>query len=289
MNAFLNLGSDSPAAPASQSEAAKQRLLAVRGEPLAVVAWHRPLFLHYELDPGAVRQQLPRAFELELWQGRAIVSLVALTKRQFRPAESAPLWARLLPWLNEQRFFNVRTYVRHGDESGVFFFWSWLSRPWRLPLPDRPLGVTCAFADSSYQHRHESGELRGVVAAQLGRERFEYEAQFSPEKAWAACPAGSLAEFALERYTGYFWHGGSSRVFRAWHPPWPQTIVEAVIKETGLLARRFPWLVQARLIEANYSPGFDDVWIGRPHTLGAARPSRRPRNHHGASAFFEMP
>jgi len=284
----MNMGSIHGLAPASLSEVAKQRLLAVPGEPLAVVEWHRPLFLNYELDPDAVRRQLPRPFELELWQGRAIVSLVALTKRRFRPTDTAPLWASLLPLLTGQRFFNVRTYVRHREEPGAFFFWSWLSRPWNLPLPDRPLGLTCAFADSTYQHRHESGELRGVVAAKAGLERFVYEARFAPENGFAPCPPGSLGEFALERYTGYFCHRGAGRVFRAWHPPWQQAIVKAGIEEDGLVTRTFPWLHEARLLEANYSAGFADVWLGRPQALGSTTRNDR-RRRHGASSFFEMP
>ena len=219
-----------------------------------------------------------------------IVSLDALTKRHFRPTATAPVWARLLPLLAEQRFFNVRTYVRHREEPGAFFFWSWLSRPWNLPLPDQPLGLTCAFADSTYQHHHESGELRGVVSAKAGYERFAYAALSAPEKAFHPCPPGSLAEFALERYTGYYWHRGAGRVFRAWHPPWSQATVEAAIEEDGLVTRAFPWLREARLVETIYSPGFADVCLGRPRTLDTtSRNNRSQRPRHGARSFFEMP
>jgi hypothetical protein len=97
-----------------------------------------------------------------------------------------------------------------------------------------------------------------------------------------------LAEFALEHATGYFWHRDAGRVFHAWHPPWTQIGVEVQIKDDSLVTRAFPWFGQARLLAAHYTPGFDEVRIGRPLPLDkTARPRRA--HHHGASAFFEMP
>jgi uncharacterized protein YqjF (DUF2071 family) len=268
--------------------AAGQRLgLVSKGEPLLVLQWHRVLFFHFEVAPELVRAYLPEPFELELYQGKAIVSLVALTKRHFRPVTAAPLWTKILSLLTEQRLFNVRTYVRHRGERGAFFFWSWLSRPWGWPLPDRPLGLTCAFAKSHYDHRHETGELRGVVAKGTAA-RFAYQSRIDPRTVFAPCPAESLAEFTLEHVTGYFWHRHAGRVFRAWHPPWSQTAVETQITDNSLVLGSFPWLREARFIAAHYTPGFEKVVIERPVPLNAPLHARHG-HHHGASAFFEMP
>jgi uncharacterized protein YqjF (DUF2071 family) len=279
---------DNPASVAAMPAAERQRL-AVKDEPLLMVQWHRVLFLHFAVEPSIVQAHLPGPLDLELYQGQAIVSLVALTKRHFRPLAGAPLWTRCLSLLTEQRLFNVRSYVRHHGKPGAFFFWSWLSRPWSLPWPDQPLGLTCAFADSRYEHRHEAGDLRGVVAKGTAS-RFVYEAHMDPHAVFAPCPPASLAEFALEHTTGYFWHGGAGRVFHAEHPPWSQIAVNVRIKDHSLVTGKFPWLREARFLAAHYTPGFDEVRIGRPILLDPrARVSRPHQHHHGASAFFEMP
>jgi len=257
-------------------------------EPLLVVEWHRVLFLHFAVEPHIVRAQLPPPFELELYQGKAVVSLVALTMHRFRPVPSAPLWTKLLWLLREQRMFNVRTYVRHRGEPGAFFFWSWLSRPWGLPLPDRPLGLSCAFAKSRSEQRDESGDLPGVVENAKAAMRFAYEARIDPLAVFAPCSPSSLAEFALERYTGYFWHRGGSRIFRAWHLPWMQSEANVTIKDNSLIIGAFPWFQTARFIRAHYAPGFPEVQIGRPVWLDPRARANRT-HHHGASGFFEMP
>ncbi len=271
----MNAGLGDKVDSTPRTDAAKERLLAVKGEPLLFLEWHRVLFFHYQLDPAVVQAQLPAPFELETHEGKAIVSLVALTKRRFRANRSAPLWAKLITLIPEQRLFNLRTYVSHHDEPGAFFFWSWLSRPWGLPWPARPLGLSCGFAQSRYWHEQERGELRGSVVGSEKGGRFIYSARLPRHAGFGPCTSGSLAEFALERYTGYFWHRGQGRVFRAWHPPWLHAPVEAHIEEASLVLRAFPWLKHGRFAEAHYAPGFADVWIGRPHALGA--PTAEPR------------
>jgi uncharacterized protein YqjF (DUF2071 family) len=259
------------------SDAAKRRLLSVKGEPLVFAEWYRVMFLHYEVEPSVVCAQLPPPFGLELYQCKAIVSLVALTMRRFRANPGAPFWAQIFAAVSEQRFLNLRTYVRHDDEPGAFFFWSWLSRPWGLPLPRGPLGLTCDFAESEYHHEHEKGGLWGVVRGRANCGRFAYRGHIKPDQSFGSCIAGSLAEFALERFSGYFWHRGAGRVFRAWHPAWLQAPIEIEIEDDNLAVCAFPWFAGARFIEAHYAPGFDEVWIGRPHRLPA--PASRRRDH----------
>jgi len=258
-----------PRKQADWSDAAHRRLLSVRGEPLVCAGWYRVVFFHYEVEPSVLNAQLPPSFGLELHQERAIVSLVALTMRRFRANPVTPIWARFFAAITEQRFFNLRAYVRHGDEPGAFFLWSWLSRPWGLPLPSRPLGLTCGFAESEYHHEHKGEGLQGVVRGRANCGRFAYHGHLAPEQNFGPCSSGSLAEFTLERFTGYFWHRGAGRAFRVWHPPWRQAPLEIEIEDESLAVHAFPWFAAARFIEAHYAPGFDDVWIGRPHRLPA--------------------
>jgi len=129
--------------------------------------------------------------------------------------------------------------------------------------------------------------IRGEVRSSTCAGRFEYEGMCKPGADLRPCAPDSLAEFALERGTGFFMRGEKAFLFRAWHPPWQQTDIEVSIKEDSLIAARFPWFKQARFADANFAPGFERVWLGRAHRLdkvSALKPKRR-----ALSSFYEMP
>src|SRR5438445_251338 len=52
-------------------------------EPLLVSNWERALFIHFEVDAGALQAEVP--FRLDLREGKAYVSLVAFTMGRMRP------------------------------------------------------------------------------------------------------------------------------------------------------------------------------------------------------------
>ena len=252
-----------------EADIAKQRLLAVRGDPLVHVEWHRVLFLNYLIAPAIVRPFIPRAFDLDLYNDQACISLVRVIMRNYRRPSNAPLWGTVFGALKEQCFLNFRVYVRHHDEPGAFFRWGWLSRPFGLPIPDQPLGLTCAFAD------FQEGRVTGRDGA------FAYDLTPVGVRT-ATCAPGSVGEFALERYSGFFAHRAKDYVFRAWHEPWLATPADVRIDDLSLITNRFPWFKQARFVDAAYSPLADPVWLGRAHRL--------PEDHHHRSRpFLELP
>jgi hypothetical protein len=53
----------------NSSVAARRRLLSVKGEPLFYADWLRVLFIHFEVDAGALQREVP--FPLDLREGRA--------------------------------------------------------------------------------------------------------------------------------------------------------------------------------------------------------------------------
>jgi uncharacterized protein YqjF (DUF2071 family) len=181
--------------------------------------------------------------------------------RRFRPCRRLST-AWLFRPIKRQRFLNLRTYVRVNGESGALFLWGWLSRPLGALLPPSLLGLPCAFTSLSYEHEYGTGHLRGTASKGFG-----YNASLDPAVHFEACPAGSLAEFAMERYTGFFLRSQEARVFRAWHPPWLQAPIEVTLEDINLVTARFPWFRKSVFAGAHFAPGFQDVWLGRPHRL----------------------
>jgi len=267
-------GSNSP------NNLAPQRPGTADGEAMLITEWADTLFLQYFVEPSEVQRQLPPGFELELYDGQACVSLVAVTMKRFRPvlAWSPASLLRLIP---SQRFLNFRTYVRKGEETGAFFFWGWLSAPFGLGPPLGALGLSASLATIDYRQDREA--LSGEVIGKHGL-RFQYEGSIESTPGLAFCPVGSLAESALERYTGFFCQGQQARKFRVGHPAWLQSKVRMGRVERGLVVARFPWFEKARFVEANLGQGFNRVLISRPQR------TRQPnRNSHRLTAFYKMP
>jgi len=249
-------------------------------KPFLFADWHQILFLHFLISPEALGRYIAPPFELELYDGHACMSVVAVTMRNFRPVGFDPI-ALPFRFIREQRFLNLRTYVRCHGERGAFFLHGWLSRPTALPLPAHFMALPFAFAKSRYQHVPQNDTIAGTVStAQHG---FAYRATMIDQPLRAVEP-GSLAEFTMEHYNGYFSRRGKSYVFRAWHPAWLQQPVDATIRRDDLILSQFPEWKHAKLAEACLAPGFPRVALGKAHRIPATTPK-----HRVLSRLFEMP
>lgn len=241
--------------------AARERILSRKGEPLFLADWDRAVFIHYEVDPEILQREVP--FQLDLRDGKAYVSLVAFTMRRMRPR----LGGRLTEWLFKpiatHEFLNVRTYVRHNGEPGIYFLAEWLSNRLSVHLGPRTFGLPYRFGKIKYSHDLENGNVGGTVADVSSR--LKYMAKFDPAEGFNPCGEGSLEEFLMERYTAFTRHGSRSRFFRIWHAPWPQCSIDLKILNDSLLTRMWPWFNKARMIGANFSSGVRDVWMGWAH------------------------
>jgi len=264
---------------------ARQRLLSDKHDPFLVACWERVVFLHYLIRPELLLPHVPEPFELDLYDSMACISVVAGTMRNFRASRSISTGWLLRPVQSEQ-FLNLRACVHLREEPGSLILWSWLSNPLRMTLPLTRFGFPCTFAEVEYDHRFEAGKLQGAVKMKNSSgASFEYRASLESQLGFEPCPLGSLAEFAMERYTAFFSQGSRQRVLRCWHPPWLQRPMQASIDDRRLITNRFTWFESARLVAANCAHGFSDVWIGRPRGLDSNLPDRHPV----LSAFYEMP
>jgi len=247
------------------SRAARQRLLTRRGEPLFIAAWEQVLMIHFEVDAEALQRDVP--FELDLRDGRAFVSLVAFTMRGMRQRVGGRVAAWLFRPIATHDFLNVRTYVRNGGETGIHFLAEWLSNRLAVYFGPGTFGLPYHHGHITYKHGWQRGYLQGRVEDSVTSFALDYHSGLTAGApfAFAACERDSLDEWLMERYTAFNSARRRRRFFRVWHPPWPQCRVEAELRDISLLTRNWPWFAEAQLIGANFSPGFSEVWMGRPH------------------------
>ena len=235
--------------------------------PLFVADWLEVLFLHFEVEAGRLQPFVP--FALDLWDGRAFVSLVTFTMRGLRFARLGALGAWICKPIATHAFLNLRTYVCHGDEAGICFLSEWL--PNRLSILFGPLLYALPYRRASICCRRMGARLSGCVTTRGGGLR--YEGTLSGES-FSACEESSLDQFLLERYTAFnAGHFTAAKLnvarplFRVTHKPWRQAPAAVLIADDALLRVTAPWWQHVHFVGANYSPGVRDVGMTAPKAI----------------------
>jgi len=247
------------------SAAARRRIATLPGEPLFHADWEQLLMIHLEVDPIALQRCIP--FKVELYDGKAFVSLVAFTIRGMRPRRGGWLGKWLLKPIATHEFLNVRTYVRESGEAGIYFLAEWLSNRISVALGPRFFGLPYRLGRIAYDHCWRTGELTGRISDRRGQGELVYRAELDHSAEFRDCESGSLLEWLMERYTAFTEGGGKRRFFRVWHQPWQQAAASVNLMEKSLLDESWPFMRDARFSGASFSPGVSGVWMGRPHPI----------------------
>jgi hypothetical protein len=191
--------------------------------------WRHVLFAHWPVSRDALRVVIPPALEIDTFDGHAWLGVTPFRITGARPRGLPPL-------LGVSSFpeINVRTYVRLGNKSGVWFLSLdaggalavWLARRlYHLPYFRARMSVRSRAGEIEYQSRRRD---RGAPPA-------EFRARYHPlGPAFRALP-GTLEHFLAERYC--LFAAGDRQLFRAdiAHRPWPLQRAEARI-ETNTMA-----------------------------------------------------
>ena len=199
-------------------------------EPLFLADWYQVLMLHYEVEPSALQRAVP--FPLDLHDGEAFVTLVAFTMRGMRPRFGGRLGRWLFASIASHPFLNVRTYVRHSGEHGIYFMTEWLPNRISVALGPRFFGLPYRLGQLEYRHPTVRAGSAGIPAgefalqgrvAELVRGTFAYTGRVTCGTEPGDCEPGSLTEWLMERYTAFTCARVKARFFRVWHPPWKQS------------------------------------------------------------------
>src|SRR5947208_7301734 len=141
-----------------------QRTSSVVDRPLFRADWFEVVFLHFEVDPRVLQPAVP--FELDVRDGRAYVSLVAFTQRNLRPVFGGRIARLLAAPLAEHEFLNVRTYVRHRGERGIFFIAEWIPNRLASLIGPRTYGLPYRLGELDYRRDAMTGTTdRSIRAA----------------------------------------------------------------------------------------------------------------------------
>ncbi|MAO37511.1 MAG: hypothetical protein CMP12_16700 [Zunongwangia sp.] len=78
--------------------------------------WNNALFLHYQVDLNELEKFVPKELEIDLFDGKPWISVVAFTMEKIRP-KNLPCF----PPISNFDEINIRTYVKSNNKTGVYF------------------------------------------------------------------------------------------------------------------------------------------------------------------------
>jgi uncharacterized protein YqjF (DUF2071 family) len=196
-----------------------------------VQTWHDLLFAHWPMPVDSVRSSIPRALEIDAFDGSAWVGVVP-----FRMSGVRLRGTPALPWLSAFPELNLRTYVTHGGKPGVWFFALDAANPiavavarawFHLPYFRARMGVHSERDEIVYSHVRTH---RNAAPAELA-------ARYSPAGDVFRSRAGSLEHWLTERYCLYASDArGDLQRGEIHHVPWPLQAARADIARCTLPA-----------------------------------------------------
>jgi uncharacterized protein len=183
--------------------------------------WHDLLFAHWRADRGALREKVPPAFELDLFEGDAWLGIVP-----FRMTNVAPRGVPSLPWVSEFAELNVRTYVRVGDRPGIYFFSLDAGSVVAVQVARTLLNLPYYWAQMTVTIREHTIDYDSRRADAGSPARLT--ARYRPTGPVFTAANGTLEYFLTERYCLYnLDHSGAPYRLDIHHPPWALQEAEA--------------------------------------------------------------
>lgn len=196
--------------------------------PVMFQQWTHLTFAHVRIDPEIVQALLPSGLEVDTWEGETFLGFVPFVMRGVRPwpipqALSYPTFLET----------NVRTYVHHKGQPGVWFFSLDASdllgckvarSQFALPYFHSKMSVDLGPREWAYKGRSTGAKMPSVWR-RLDDDRAEGTYQVSSDLQHfgkeALAEPGTVEFFLAERYTLFSCdRSGNLYSGRVWHEPY---------------------------------------------------------------------
>lgn len=179
--------------------------------------WRHLVMINYEIDPGILEQYVPKGTQLDLWKGKAYVSLVGFMFLDTRVRGIS------VPFYRNFEEINLRFYIKHsapeGERRGVAFI--------KEIVPSKAVAY---IARRVYNEKYIALPMCHRIEKIDTQISVEYGCKFNGkwEKFGVRCSGdpqpivqGSDVEFITEHYWGYsVYHDGETISYEVQHPRW---------------------------------------------------------------------
>lgn len=190
--------------------------------------WLDLAFLHWPVAESVLRPHVPAALELDVFRDTAWVGITP-----FRMTNVRPVFTPAIPTANDFPELNVRTYVRHGSRSGVYFFsldaGSWLAveaarLATGLPYFHATMSESWIGNDVLYESKRSTP----------GAKPAEFRARFRPTGGVFLSEPNSLEYWLTERYSLFVSHVRRLLRLDIEHERWPLQPASADIERNTM-------------------------------------------------------
>ncbi|AGB38294.1 YqjF family protein [Natronococcus occultus] len=197
---------------------------------VGAMTWRKGLFVHWPIDPEALRPHVPDQLTLETRDGQAWLSVLPFVLAD-AGVRGTPAFTRVS--ITE---LNVRTYVEHRGDPALYFFsvdvdnpvvGESIGRATRLPVYTARMSLKDDgdwIEFSSERRRSETGNPARFAAS------YRPDGDVSPPE------TGSLAYWLTERRRFYAPSGRGVMGAEIAHDPWPLQPAEATIQANTMFA-----------------------------------------------------
>jgi len=190
--------------------------------------WHHTLFIHWPVPAASLREHVPKELEIDTFDGSAWIGIVPFqvknTRGKFTPA---------IPFFSSYLEVNVRTYVKYGPRTGVYFFSLDANHLLAVLGAKAIFGLNYKQANISFQEKnHFEMSSRRIQAA--GRNA-KMELRYVPDTQVFFAKPGTLEHWITERYC--LWTRRGSKLIRGdiHHTKWELQRAQAEISQDMLI------------------------------------------------------
>jgi uncharacterized protein YqjF (DUF2071 family) len=175
------------------------------------MSWHDLLFLHWPVEPDALRPHIPDRLAIDTFDGSAWLGVVP-----FRMSGVRPRFAPALPGVSAFPELNLRTYVTAGERAGVWFFSLEVTSRLAVLLARGAFHLPYFRARMRMQHE---GDRISYSSTRVERgATFEFAGKYRGQGSVFRAHPGSIDSWLTERYCLYS-ANRRGKVFRWEIPP----------------------------------------------------------------------
>jgi uncharacterized protein YqjF (DUF2071 family) len=199
------------------------------GPPIMHQKWGKLLFMHWPIDVKLLRPLMPRALEIDSFDGSAWIGVIPFTMWGIRASFLPPI-----PGTSAFHELNVRTYVTINGVPGVWFFSLdaanklavWGARKFYY-LPYFNAQMSLDQTDNTIHYSSTRKDSRGAPA--------ELKTTWSIGGGLPPSSPGSIEFFLTERYCLYSEHHRKIYRSQIHHQPWPLQKAELISLNSSMI------------------------------------------------------